>query len=178
MAYRRHGIWIRMAFLLPLSFSVIASTVNDTFLVSAVIAGGCAFGSGSGGGNTNFGTINFGERADVSTNVDVTSTSGAGSLIVTCTPGTAITIALDYGLNGGSSSNRYLINSQGTRTLAYQLYKDSGYSQVWGTGSLANAIATFPATTQTYTIYARLFATSNLPPAGTYTDTVTVTLTY
>jgi len=47
-----------------------------------------------------------------------------------------------------------------------------------GTGTLAKTISNFPTTTQTYPVYARLFSATTLPEAGTYTDTVTVTLTY
>ncbi|MFU1922000.1 spore coat protein U domain-containing protein [Klebsiella pneumoniae] len=39
-------------------------------------------------------------------------------------------------------------------------------------------MANFPASTQAYTVYARLFAVGNLPSAGNYRDTVTVTLSF
>lgn len=175
MSYHYH-IWIHLTVILFLPRSVLAGTVNNSFLVSAMISTGCVFGRSDSGNN--FGTINFGERSDINTNVDVASTTDTGSLIVTCTPGTSINIALDYGLNG-RNGNRYLVNLQGTRMLAYQLYKDASYSQIWGTGTLASNTVVFPAAPQrTYTVYARLFASSSRPPAGSYTDVVTVTLTY
>ncbi|WP_410961873.1 spore coat U domain-containing protein, partial [Salmonella sp. SAL4457] len=80
--------------------------------------------------------------------------SGAGSIVLTCTPGMTVSVALDYGVNGGSSSQRYLKRVSGNETLAYQLYQDAAYSQVWGNGALARTIANFPASTQTYTVYA------------------------
>ncbi|WP_049074117.1 Csu type fimbrial protein, partial [Klebsiella michiganensis] len=110
-------------------------------------------------------------------NVDVASTAGAGSIIVTCTPGTAISIALDYGVNGGSATQRYMSNGNSS-TLAYQLYQDANRANVWGSSTLALSVASFPSTTQTYTVYGRLFATNGFPAVGSYTDTVTVTLTY
>lgn len=166
------------ACLLALPFSALAGTVSDTFQVSAVIESGCAFENTAQTDAINFGTISFGERSAIDQNVDVSSSSGAGSLSVTCTPGTALSIALDYGVNGGNSSSRYLVNEAGNRTLAYQLYQDAGYSRVWGTGTAAATIASSPSGTQTWTVYARLFPVSQPPPAGTYTDTVTVTLSY
>lgn len=157
---------------------VYADTVTDSFAVTATVTSGCVLGSSGAVNGVDFGTINFGSMVDISNHVDIASSSGAGSVIVTCTPGTSISLALDYGLHNGSSSARYVSN--GTTSLAYQLYRDSSHSQVWGTvaDGLAYNIASFPSATQTYTVYARLFATATMPATGTYTDTVTVTLTY
>ncbi|MDF7630917.1 MULTISPECIES: spore coat U domain-containing protein [unclassified Pantoea] len=153
-----------------------ASSTTDSFQVTAEITSGCAFGSSGSSSSTDFGTLDFGTMSAISSNVDVASSSGAGSIVVTCTPGTAITLALDYGENGGSSSSRYLSN--GSATLAYQLYQDAAHTTVWGSDSLAYSVSSFPDSTQTYTVYGRLFATAGLPASGTYSDTVTVTLTY
>ena len=154
-----------------------ALTVDTSFDVTANVVNGCSLG-GSGSGGANFGTINFGTMPTVLSNIDVASSSGAGSIIVTCSPGASITLALDYGLHNGNSSFRYLSNESGTAKLAYQLYRDSSYNQVWATDSLAYTISSFPEITQTYTVYARLFSTPTMPAVGTYTDTITVTLTY
>jgi spore coat protein U-like protein len=155
-----------------------ATTPALSFTVSATITGGCAFGSTPASPVSNLGTLNFGSLSSIPGNIDIASSSGAGSVVVTCTPGTAVSIAMDYGLHGGSSTQRYLANSAGTATLAYQLYQDSAHSKVWGSGALAMSVAAFPATTQTYNVYGRLFAVGTLPGAGIYSDTVTVTLTY
>lgn len=156
--------------------NAVASTTTDTFTVSAVITSGCALGTSSASNTTDLGTLSFGTQAALSDNVDATSSAGAGSIVVTCTPGTAVTISLDYGVNGGSATKRYLSN--GSQLLGYQLYQDAAHSKVWGNGSLAYSISAFPQTTQTYPVYGRLFSSSTVPAAGTYTDTVTVTLAY
>lgn len=157
-----------------------AATTTSTFTVSATVENGCVFGDGSGSVTTSFGTIDFGIMSSVPGAVDVASSTGSGSIVVTCTPGLSATISLDYGIHGGSSAGRYLANSAGTTTLRYQLYRDISRTSVWGTSadSLAYSIPSFPGTTQTYTVYARLFAPGRMPAAGSYTDTVTVTLTY
>lgn len=154
-----------------------AATVDTTFQVTANVVNGCSLGT-SGLNGTNFGTINFGTMPSIENNIDVASSNGAGSIVVTCTPGTSITLDLDYGLHNGNSSFRYLSN--GITSLSYQLYRDSSYNQIWGTmaDSLAYSISSFPETAQTYTVYARLFSTSIMPSMGIYTDTITVTLTY
>ncbi|ACT13847.1 spore coat U domain-containing protein [Pectobacterium aroidearum] len=155
-----------------------ALTVSSTFDVTATIQRGCVFGTSTANSQPNMGTLDFGTRSATATNVDVASTSGGGSIVATCTPGTSAIIELSYGANGGSSAQRYLKNAAGTRLLAYQLYRDAARTQVWGTGSLAFSIVSFPSTTQTYTVYARYFGGTPLPPAGVYTDNVTVSLTY
>lgn len=156
-----------------------AGTAIQNFTVSATIVNGCAFGSSVTSPITNLGTINFGSLASVPSNLDMVSTTGAGSVVVTCTPGATPTISMDYGTHGGSATQRYMVNTTAaTQTLAYQLYQDSARSKVWGNGALAMTVSSFPATTQTYPVYARLFTVTTLPSAGTYTDTVTVTLTY
>ncbi|WP_426768586.1 Csu type fimbrial protein [Erwinia aphidicola] len=164
--------------LLVLPISALAVTVRDTFQVSAVIESGCSLQNTTQNDGVNFGTINFGEHSAINQNVDVSSSSGAGSLSVICTPGTTLSIALDYGINGGNSNSRFLINETRSRALAYQLYQDAGYSRIWGTGVEAATIDSYPSSTQTYTVYARLFPISQPPPSGTYTDTVTVTMSY
>lgn len=155
-----------------------ATTITKTFNVSATITGGCAFGSSPASPVTSLGTLNFGSLSSIPANVDITSASGAGSVVVTCTPGMAVSIAIDYGTYGGSSTQRYMADATGTKKMAYQLYQDAARKNVWGTGTLAMSIASFPATTQTYPLYGRLFSVSTLAAAGVYTDTVNVTLTY
>ncbi|MEQ9888208.1 Csu type fimbrial protein [Pectobacterium zantedeschiae] len=155
-----------------------ALTVSSTFDVDATIQKGCVFGTNTAASQPNMGTFDFGTHSSTATNVDIASTGGGGSIIATCTPGINAIIELDYGANGGSSTQRYLKNAAGTRLLAYQLYRDAARTQVWGTGGLALSIVSFPATSQTYTVYARYFGGTPLPPAGVYTDNVTVNLIY
>ncbi|MGS7196109.1 Csu type fimbrial protein [Pseudomonas aeruginosa] len=146
------------------------SPISRAFQVQAVVANGCAFGTAI--------SDNAYDLGNLASPVNVASSSGAGSIVLTCTPGMTVSVALDYGINGGSSNQRYLKRVSGNETLAYQLYQDAAYSQVWGNGALARTIANFPASTQTYTVYARLFAVGSLPSAGNYRDTVTVTLSF
>lgn len=163
--------------LMFLSLSSQAGTTTDSFQVNATITSGCAFGTGESSGTTDFGTLSFGTMSTISNNVNVASSSGSGSIVVTCTPGTAISIALDYGEHGGSAGSRYMTNGSGS-AIGYQLYQDAAHSNVWGTGSLSFSVASFPTTPQTYTVYGRLSATEKLPASGTYVDNVTVTLAY
>ncbi|MGV8924268.1 MAG: spore coat U domain-containing protein [Ewingella sp.] len=175
-------VWLLIpVFTLQLLFcsALNAGTATKNFTVSATIVNGCAFGSSVTNPTTNLGTLNFGSVASVPGNLDMVSTAGTGSVVVTCTPGATVKIAMDYGTHGGSATQRYMANTTAaTQTLAYQLYQDPARSKVWGNGALEMTVPSFPGTTQTYPVYARLFAVTTLPAAGTYTDTVTVTLTY
>lgn len=165
------------------SSSVWANTgVNDqstsqSFQVSAQVESGCVLGSGATDTNS-FGTINFGRLGQIATDLNVTSTSGSGSIILQCTPNTPITIAIDAGRHARAGA-RYL--AKGSETLRYQLYQDSAFSVAWGDNSGAGTALSmsFPSTgAQTLPIYARLFRAPVLPSAGIYTDVVTVTVTY
>jgi len=153
--------------------------INKSFLVKAAIVNGCILGSGAAD-VTSYGSINFGQVSLLPSNVDVTSSSGAGSILLQCTPGTTLTIGLSAGLNTSNiAAGRFLI--KGAETLRYQLYQDSG-STIWGNGSNGGTVKslTFPAGSATvaYPVFARLFAVTPMPSAGIYSDTVTVTVTY
>lgn len=154
-----------------------ATTLPFVFTVSATITKGCQLG-GSGTGNASFGTLDFGTLIDMANSRDIASVPGGGSITLTCTPGTAVTIAMDGGVNGGNNAMRYLARTGGTQKISYQLYQNAARSTVWGNGAQALSIAAFPATSQTYTVYGRLIADGSKPTAGTYTDSVTVTFTF
>jgi spore coat protein U-like protein len=62
--------------------------------------------------------------------------------------------------------------------VTYSLYSDSGRATVWGNTVGTNTVAgTGNGASQSYTVYGRAPAQTT-PAAGTYTDTVTVTVTY
>ena len=115
-------------------------------------------------------TLDFGTHGVLSANIDSSSV-----LTVTCTTGADY----DIGLNGGASGNinaRTMTN--GTDFVGYQLYTEAGRTNVWGntvgTDTLA-AVGT--GTVQQFAVYGRV-PPQTTPPAGTYTDTVAVTVTY
>lgn len=117
-------------------------------------------------------------------------TNSTGTVTLTCKgnsrTSTPFSIALNAGLYGGGSfSNRRMIS--GTSYLAYQLYVNAGHSQVWGDGtggtSTVSGTCTDNAATKarqcsvTSTVYGQIPALQT-PVPGSYSDTVTVTVTY
>lgn len=158
-----------------------SQTLSNPFTVNASIVKGCMLGSASNDPTT-FGNISFGNISSLFSDINLVSAQNAGSVVVKCTPGISVTIAIDAGLNsGGSVSNgRFMKMTTGASTLRYQLYQDSNYSTVWGNGSNGGQIYSYTAdgTVKPFSLYARLFATTALPAVGQYSDTVNVTITY
>lgn len=154
---------------------------SQAFTVNASIVKGCTLGSGATD-VTSLGTLSFGNVSSLDAPVDVASTQNAGSVVIKCTPGVSVTLALGSGNNvtGSVSSGRKLLKASGTETLTYQLFQDAAHATVWGDGTNGGSSQVFSSTgaVQEYKVYARLLASSTLPSAGNYTDSVLLTVTY
>jgi spore coat protein U-like protein len=115
--------------------------------------------------------------------VDVTSgqnIDGTGGISVTCTTGTGWTAAADAGEGTGASlGSRKMAN--GANLLNYALYTDGARTSVWGDGvggTSATISGTGSGSAQASTIYGRVASGQTSLPAGSYADTVAVTVTY
>jgi len=151
-------------FLLPWASASHAATTNTTFSVTATLQATCTINSAS--------ALNFGTVGMLTANVDQTST-----IQVTCTNTTPYNIGLDIGTGTGASVATRKLTSGGT-TVNYTLYSDSGRSTLWGnTVGTDTVTATSNGSAQSYTVYGRI-PTQSTPAPGTYTDTITVTVTY
>jgi spore coat protein U-like protein len=143
-----------------------ASTAGANLGVNATVTGNCAVTSSP---------VAFG-------NVDVT-TGGAtatGSIAVTCTNGTDWTASADQGQGSGATLALRQMTS-GANLLNYVLYTDSNQTNVWGDGAggtTATITGTGTGVAQTQTIYGSIPAGQTGAPAGSYADTVAVTVTY
>ena len=111
--------------------------------------------------------LDFGTVGLLNNNVDTTM-----NFTVECTNGTAYTIAMDNGANASGTVNQM---TNGTEFVQYEIYQDSARSVVWdATSTLASTGTGDP---QTFTVYGRV-PPQTTPSAGTYTDTVTITVSY
>ena len=110
--------------------------------------------------------------ANASTNDD-----GTGSVIITCTRGTAATIGLGLGANASGSQRR--MKDATTDYLNYALYQDSGRATVWGNSGagLLSPVAAPDKNPRTFTVYGRIPSAQDVP-AGSYTDTVVATVNF
>jgi len=88
------------------------------------------------------------------------------------------TVSADNGLNPNGTNNRAF---SGTNALKYDVYRDSACSSTWkGPQNIADSITTLSGFTPVSktTSFWGCVVTAQSPPAGTYSDTVTMTLTY
>ncbi|MDY0419574.1 spore coat U domain-containing protein [Enterobacter sp. 170198] len=149
------------------------AVTSQSFKVSATIVPGCAVATGSGGlfGTLDFGTHNGVESAPVST-----SFVPNGALSIACTPG----VSLSMSINGGQNyaSVRRMKRSGGTEVVAYRLYSSSSLAA----NSEIGVNQAIPVTyTNSNNIALPLFGVALLTgfsPAGSYSDQLTVTLSW
>lgn len=142
-------------------------------------------------------TSSFAVTATVNTTCSATSaalafgayTPGGGALAgstavnVKCTNGTAFTVKLNAGTTtGGAITQRLMAN--GTNTLQYNLFTTSGGNTVFGDGtggsSTMPGTGTGLSTAVAINVYGQLpdNATNQNAVPGSYSDTVTATITY
>jgi spore coat protein U-like protein len=141
-----------------------AATATTSFQVQLTIEAQCLINSAS--------TLSFGTQGVLSANVDQTST-----IQVQCTDTTSYTIGLDAGTGAGATVATRKLTSGGS-TITYSLYSNSGRTSVWGTTIGSDTVAsTGTGAAQSFTVYGRIPAQTTPAPA-TYTDTITVTVTY
>ena len=146
------------------SDAALAGTTTSTFQTRVTIQASCTIVSTT--------TLDFGTQGALVANVDQSST-----LQVQCTNTTPYNIGLDAGIGTGATVGvRKLTN--GGSTINYSLYTDAGRATVWGnTVGTDTVAATGNGAAQSYSVYGRIPAQTTPAPA-TYTDTITVTVTY
>jgi spore coat protein U-like protein len=142
-----------------------AATATSTFGVDVTIVAQCLINSAS--------TLSFGGSQGVLiANVDQTST-----IVVQCTNTTTYDIGLDAGTGSGASVATRKLTGGGA-TINYRLYSEPTRSTVWGNTVATDTVsATGNGAAQSYTVYGRIPAQTTPAPA-TYSDTITITVTY
>ena len=147
--------------------TISANEGTTSFSTSATVPASCT---------VNATLLDFGTAGVLAANRDATS-----AVSIVCTRGAAYKIALGPGQNDGGLGVGARKMKSGGVTLAYQLYQDPGRSVVWGetlSGGGANIKSdTGNGSTQSHTVYGRV-PPQTTPGAGTYTDTVVVTIEY
>ena len=142
----------------------LALTATGTFTSQIIITAECKVQS------TN--TLNFGTRGVLDTNFDVTA-----AFTVQCTNSTTYNVGLNAGSTaGGTTTTRLMVNAG--NTVSYKMFSDAGRTTNWGnTVGTDTVTGTGNGTTQTLTIYGRV-PPQTTPAPATYSDLVTVTITY
>ncbi len=98
------------------------------------------------------------------------------AITVTCTKGYAYTLGIDNGVNA-SGTTRKMAN--GSNSLSYEIYKGSTTSRWGSTGSerlsnTASSQVSTDGTLRTFNYTAQVLPSQTTPPAGTYSDTLTI----
>lgn len=89
------------------------------------------------------------------------------------------TLKLGPSQAGNSINPRYLANASGGDPMAFNVYTDASYSAVWGDGSTGSIIThgLLNGTFQ-HTVYGRVPAGQSTLKAGSYSGSMTITVTY
>ncbi len=144
---------------------VLAQTASDSFAVTAEVIDACDITAND---------LDFGNYSSISGSaLDASST-----LDVTCTNGTLYAVELNEGTTSGGAFTERLM-TDGSDTLGYNLYTSSARTTVWGDGSGATStvIGTGSGVLQSLSVYGRVPASQNVP-VGSYSDTVTATISF
>jgi len=160
---RRRAWWVAAA-LAATNGAAHAATATTSFTVQLTIEAQCLINSAS--------TLSFGTQGVLSANVDQTST-----IQVQCTNTTPYNIGLDAGTGAGATVATRKLTGGGA-TINYSLYSDAARTTVWGITIGSNTVAsTGTGAAQSFTVYGRI-PSQTTPAPATYTDTITVTVTY
>lgn len=155
-----------------------ATTVTGQITSSLILTSSCQVNGAGGSTGLNFGALNFGTANSLfTTATGQVLGGGGGALSILCSSGTTPTVKVRAGANDGKSPG-------GTRALydgvanyvPYDLYTDAGHSQLLAIDGTIN-LAASTGVAQTVNIYGQAVGKAGLP-AGTYTDTVAVELTF
>lgn len=149
----------------------LAAETTRTFEVAARIVPGCTVATDAGG---RWGTVALGSTPGATAaTVEATLLSTlASGLSIECTPSVTAALTADAG-DHPSGGERYLARTGGGGTVRYRLYADGGTTP-WTGAALPLAFAGGPRV-----VPVRAVATVAGPTAaGSYTDTVRVTLSW
>jgi spore coat protein U-like protein len=143
-----------------------AATVTQTFQAKIIITSQCIFSTGG------IADLDFGTQGILAANVDQQT-----SISVQCTNTTPYNI----GLNAGTAPSATVTTrsmQNGAALVNYSLYRDAGRTLNWGNTVGTDTLSgTGTGAAVAHTVYGRV-PPQTTPAAGSYADTVTVTVTY
>jgi spore coat protein U-like protein len=106
------------------------------------------------------------------------ASTNSSTISVTCTNGKTYTVGLNQGLaTNGTTTVRQMGITQPAGGLNYGLYQNSTLATNWGNAAGSWESGTGNGTVQQLTVYGQIPAAQYVT-AGSYTDTITATVTY
>ncbi|MFC4727054.1 spore coat U domain-containing protein [Coralloluteibacterium thermophilus] len=146
-------------------FATRAQDATASLQVQATVAESCEVTTTP----VDFGSVNL---------LAATAHEATGTILVTCTNDAAYQIALDAGQGADATvTTRQMTRDGGTGTLAYALFSDEARATNWG-DTTDTVTGTGTGTANTHDVYAQIPAGQTSVAAGSYADTVTVTVSY
>jgi len=151
---------------IPLFVAVALLLLTNLLMVSGASAASCTVSSSG---------VNFGSFSPLTD----TSVDSTGSITVNCTEVSSYSITLSTG--SGTYSQRRMV--AGGYYLYYNLYRDAAFQQIWGDGNSGSYTVSLndPVNSQNnlHPIYGRIpLSSQRAAHVGTYSDTITVTVSY
>lgn len=137
--------------------SALASTATGNLNVTATVTPTCTVSATA---------LNFGSYTGA-------AISTSDQMSVDCTSGATWSVSANYGQNGGKASGTTRAMTDGSSYLSYELYTTG--NTVWDTSHVFTGTGTGSAQSTTFT--AAVPASQNVT-AGSYSDTVTLTVTF
>lgn len=144
-----------------------AATATGVMTVTATVAASCIVDTA---------TLAFGTTTSAA--ILAGNTDALGTVLVTCTNGSAYVIALDSGAGAGATlASRKM--TAGQDLLNYTVFADAARTTVWGDGTSSSLTVAGTGTglAQSISAYGRIFADQNAPAAN-YTDVIAVSVSY
>lgn len=112
---------------------------------------------------------------------DKTSDASVSISCIGLLAGGGYSIALGPSTVGNSIAPRYLANANGGADMAFNVYRDASYTSIWGdgvTGSMLTGTLPTGDSNQSHTVFGRIPAGQNTLKAGSFSGSLTMTLTY
>jgi spore coat protein U-like protein len=154
----------------PAAFSV---TKSATIGLNAEVLPACSAGSTAPVTLGQFGTLNFGTYFSLNALVSATSSVGNGSLRVNCLLNTPYRVLLSAGGSGNVAARS--MTGPAAAQISYNLYTSAAYTTVWD--NITGVTGTGTGADQYLQVFGRV-PKQAAPTPGTYTDTITVTVSW
>jgi spore coat protein U-like protein len=160
-------------------FSPARAETSANFDVAAEIVAGCRVDGLGGAGNAGpIGTLDFGTDSSLSTATHSATTTATQTIRLRCTPGVALVMSIDGGAHPASGQRNLQRGTDTASRIAYTMCSDAACNlPIAIGGSTAVSVTSVNGDDVRLPIHARLTLPGGRIP-GTYTDLLTVTLTW
>ncbi|EQM69958.1 spore coat U domain-containing protein [Pseudomonas solani] len=175
MVCHRDSKWMWLVLMVSTTVcpSIHAASKSATIGIAAEVLPACSAGSTVPATLGQFGTLDFGTHFNLAAQVTVVGTAGAGALRVNCLTSTPYRVLISAGGSGNVNARR--MTGPSAAQVSYNLYTSATYATVWDNS--IGVTGTGNGQDQLLPVYGRV-PVQAAPLSGTYTDTVTVTVSW